>query len=42
MLEEFVGETWHRFITKRADKNYTDAIVYLDDVRHTTGVFLGH
>jgi len=39
MLEEFVGGTWHRFITKHANKNYTDATVYLDDVRHTAGVF---
>jgi nitric oxide reductase NorD protein len=39
MLEEFVGATWHRFITKRADKSYPEAIVYLDDIRHTAGVF---
>jgi len=39
MLEEFVGETWHRFITKHANKNYTDAAVYLDEVRHTAGIF---
>lgn len=39
MLEELVGSTWHRFITKRADNHYPDASVYLDDVRHTVGVF---
>jgi len=39
MLEELVGSTWHRFITKRADKTYPEAIVYLDDVRLTTGIF---
>jgi len=39
MLEEFVGETWHRFITKRADKSYPEAIVYLDEVRRTAGIF---
>ena len=39
MLEELVGSTWHRFITKRAVKHYPDAIVYLDDVRHLTGIF---
>jgi nitric oxide reductase NorD protein len=39
MLEELVGSTWHRFITKRADNQYPEAIVYLDDVRHTTGIF---
>lgn len=39
MLEEFVGETWHRFITKHADKSYPEAIVYLDEVRRTAGIF---
>ena len=39
MLEELVGSTWHRFITKRANKNYPDAIVYLDEIRHTAGIF---
>ena len=39
MLEELVGSTWHRFITKQADNHYPDAIVYLDDVRHTAGIF---
>ena len=39
MLEELVGSTWHRFITRRADASYPAATVYLDDVRHTAGVF---
>ena len=39
MLEEFVGETWHRFITKRADKSYPEATVHLDEVRRTAGIF---
>jgi nitric oxide reductase NorD protein len=39
MLEELVGSTWHRFITKRAEIHYPEAIVYLDDVRYTTGIF---
>ncbi|MCF6190987.1 MAG: VWA domain-containing protein [Cocleimonas sp.] len=39
MLEELVGSTWHRFITKRADTSYPDAIVTLDEVRHTAGIF---
>ena len=39
MLEEIVGSTWHRFITKRAVKHYPEAIVYLADVRHTAGIF---
>ena len=39
MLEELVGSTWHRFITKRAVKHYPHAIIYLDDVRHLAGIF---
>ena len=39
MLEELVGSTWHRFITKRAEIHYPEAIVHLDDVRYTTGIF---
>ncbi len=39
MLEELVGSTWHRFITNRATKHYPDALVTLDEVRHTTGIF---
>ena len=39
MLEEFVGSKWHRFITKRADTSYPDAVVYLDEIRFTAGIF---
>jgi len=39
MLEELVGSTWHRFITKRADQTYPDATVYLEDIRFTAGIF---
>ena len=39
MLEEFVGATWHRFITKRAGKSYPEAIVHLDEIRRTAGIF---
>lgn len=39
MLEEIVGSTWHRFITRRAQKNFPEAIVHLDDVRRTAGIF---
>jgi nitric oxide reductase NorD protein len=39
MLEELVGSTWHRFITKQAASHYPEAIVYLDDVRYTAGIF---
>lgn len=39
MLEEIVGATWHRFITRRADKSYPEAIIYLEDIRFQVGVF---
>ena len=39
MLEEIVGSSWHRFITRRADNSFPDARVYLDEVRHTAGIF---
>jgi len=39
MLEELVGSTWHRFITNKATMHYPEAIVYLDDIRLTTGIF---
>jgi nitric oxide reductase NorD protein len=39
MLEELVGSTWHRFITSKAATHYPDAIVYLDDIRLTAGIF---
>ncbi len=39
MLEEIVGSTWHRFITRRAEKQYPEATVYLEEVRHTAGIF---
>ncbi|PHS69529.1 MAG: nitric oxide reductase [Methylophaga sp.] len=39
MLEELVGSTWHRFITKHANKQFPEAIVYLDDIRLTAGIF---
>jgi nitric oxide reductase NorD protein len=39
MLEELVGSTWHRFITKHADTSHPDAIVHLDEIRHTIGIF---
>ena len=39
MLEEIVGSTWHRFITKRANKSYPEAAVTLEDIRHTAGIF---
>ncbi|MBV1915753.1 MAG: VWA domain-containing protein [Pseudomonadales bacterium] len=39
MLEEIVGGVWHRFITQKAGKHYPEAAVYLEDIRHTAGIF---
>ena len=38
-MEEFVGKIWDRFITNRANTHYPDAIVHLDEVRRTVGIF---
>jgi nitric oxide reductase NorD protein len=38
-MEEFVGKIWDRFITNSANRHYPDAIVYLDEVRRTAGIF---
>ncbi len=39
MLEEYVGEKWHRFITRKAQKHYPEAMVHLDEMRKTAGIF---
>ena len=38
-MEEFIGKIWDRFITDRAIRHYPDAIVHLDEVRRTAGIF---
>jgi nitric oxide reductase NorD protein len=38
-MEEWVGEQWHRFITRVADTRYPDAGVKLADVQHSIGTF---
>lgn len=38
-MEEQVGMFWHRFITKKANKSYPEAKIYLEDIRHTAGIF---
>ncbi len=38
-MEERVGEIWHKFITKMADKSYPEAQVRLRDIRKTIGIF---
>ncbi len=38
-MEEFIGKIWHRFITNSANTHHPEAVVYLDDVRRTAGIF---
>jgi len=38
-MEEQVGEIWHNFITRMADKNYPDAEVELVNIKKTIGIF---
>ena len=38
-MEEFVGKIWDRFITSSADRHYPEAIVHLDEIRRTAGIF---
>ncbi len=38
-MEEYVGLLWHRFITKKAARHYPEAIVHLEDIRKTAGIF---
>jgi nitric oxide reductase NorD protein len=37
-MEEFVGELWHRFITRMADKSHPEAAVTLIEVEKTAGI----
>jgi len=39
MLEEYVGEKWHHFITRKAVKQYPEATVYLEDIRRSAAIF---
>ena len=38
-MEERVGEIWHNFITRMADKNYPEEEVTLKQVKKTIGIF---
>ncbi len=38
-MEEFIGKIWDRFITKRASTHYPEAVVHLDEIRLTAGIF---
>ena len=38
-MEEYIGKIWHRYITRASNKQFPDARVELDEVRHTIGIF---
>ncbi len=38
-MEEYIGELWHKFITRAADKRHADAAVELDDIARTAAIF---
>lgn len=38
-MEEWVGELWHKMITRMADKHYPRASVSLSDMHNTIGIF---
>ena len=38
-MEEHVGELWHKFISRLADKRYPRAAVALPEVQHGLGIF---
>ena len=38
-MEEFVGKIWDRFITNSANAHYPEAVVHLDEIRRTAGIF---
>jgi len=38
-MEEYIGKLWHRYISRAASKQYPQAAVELDDIRHTIGIF---
>ncbi len=37
-MEEYVGDLWHKFITRSARRDYPDAVVHLDELEKTAGV----
>ncbi|MEN8212974.1 MAG: VWA domain-containing protein [Pseudomonadota bacterium] len=37
-MEEFVGKIWHRYITAKATREYPEARVELDEIRHTAAI----
>jgi nitric oxide reductase NorD protein len=38
-MEEYVGELWHKLVTRVADKQHTEAAVNLDEISKTAAIF---
>ncbi len=38
-MEEYVGELWHKLVTRAADKEHEDAVVRLDEISKTAAIF---
>jgi nitric oxide reductase NorD protein len=38
-MEEHVGELWHKLVTRAADRRHAEAVVTLDEIGKTAGVF---
>ncbi len=38
-MEEYVGELWHKLVTRAADKQHTEATVSLDEISKTAAIF---
>lgn len=38
-MEEYVGELWHKLVTRVADKQHAEAAVSLDEISKTAGIF---
>ena len=38
-MEEYVGELWHKLVTRVADKQHTEAAVSLDEISKTAAIF---
>ena len=38
-MEEYVGELWHKLVTRVADKQHAEAAVSLDEISKTAAIF---
>ena len=38
-MEEYVGELWHKLVTRVADKQHSEAAVSLDEISKTAAIF---